>query len=258
MSGFTIRRALTWAKRQNKLLAGTLAGMVIGGSAVAFAVIPDANGVIHGCYRTSGAQSGSLRVIDSPAQTCNSNETAISWNQTGPQGPQGPTGPQGPAGSAQFGSLFSLAGATDLVSLDLRYRDLTNSDFTNTNLSGAQLAWSDFSGSNLTGANLDIINDHVNFSNVDFTNALTETGGRLTFSNFSGADMSDLHIANMFFNDSVFAGTDFTNVHFDNTTFTGADMSTAILTNTTWTTTICPDGTNSDDNGNTCIGHLNP
>src|SRR5688572_25965003 len=74
---------------------------------IAYASIPDSNGVIHGCFKTS---NGSLRVIDSPAVQCDPrNETAISWSQTGPQGspgevgpagPQGPIGPQGPAGSA--------------------------------------------------------------------------------------------------------------------------------------------------------------
>ena len=49
---------------------------------IAYASIPDAGGVIHGCYKTS---NGSLRVIDSPAVQCDArNETPISWNQTGP------------------------------------------------------------------------------------------------------------------------------------------------------------------------------
>src|ERR1700761_8945264 len=73
--------------------------LVIGGagSAAVLAAIPDANGVIHACYRTNGnAQTvGSVRIINSPTQTCNNNEAPITWNQTGPQGPAGPTGPQG-------------------------------------------------------------------------------------------------------------------------------------------------------------------
>jgi hypothetical protein len=51
------------------------------------ASIPDAGGVIHGCYNKSG---GTVRVIDSSVIACGSNETAISWNQTGPAGPRGP------------------------------------------------------------------------------------------------------------------------------------------------------------------------
>jgi hypothetical protein len=61
------------------------------------ASIPDADGVIHGCYNKSG---GSIRIIDSSVTRCGSNETAVNWSQTGPPGPIGPQGPQGPTGPA--------------------------------------------------------------------------------------------------------------------------------------------------------------
>ncbi len=51
-------------------------------SIIAFASIPGPDGVIHGCFNTKG-ESG-LRIIDSTAQ-CKSNETALNFNQTGPQ-----------------------------------------------------------------------------------------------------------------------------------------------------------------------------
>jgi hypothetical protein len=70
--------------------------IVVVATGVALASIPDANGMIHGCYDT---KHGNLRVIDMEAgQTCDPNETLLSWNQTGPQGPAGPPGPQGPQG----------------------------------------------------------------------------------------------------------------------------------------------------------------
>jgi hypothetical protein len=62
-------------------------------SIIAFASIPDASGVIHTCYNKNG--NATLRVIDSSTEQCKSNETALNFNQTGPQGPQGPIGPQG-------------------------------------------------------------------------------------------------------------------------------------------------------------------
>jgi hypothetical protein len=65
------------------------------GIASAQASIPDTGGVIHGCYDNKGA----LRVIDSAASACKNGETALDWNQTGPQGPTGPIGPQGPQGA---------------------------------------------------------------------------------------------------------------------------------------------------------------
>ena len=69
---------------------------------MALAAIPDSSGVIHGCFRTTGGNGseGDLRVIDATVSSCTKQETAISWNQTGPQGPLGPPGPAGPQGPA--------------------------------------------------------------------------------------------------------------------------------------------------------------
>jgi hypothetical protein len=75
-------------------VVGSVAAMLLAGGA-AFVSIPDAAGVIHGCYNGS---SGGLRVIDSDRETCRSNEVALNWNQGGGAGPQGPQGPAGPAG----------------------------------------------------------------------------------------------------------------------------------------------------------------
>ncbi len=77
-------------------------------SVIAYASIPDAGGVVHGCYKKSG---GSLRVIDDTTATCDNNETPIQWSQSGPQGPQGPQGsqgPQGPAGPAGPGGAKAM------------------------------------------------------------------------------------------------------------------------------------------------------
>ena len=72
------------------LPAVLVVGLVVGLAGFAYAAIPDAQGVIHGCYRSSGLlANGALRIIDSDTQACNNNEDAISWNQTGPQGPPG-------------------------------------------------------------------------------------------------------------------------------------------------------------------------
>jgi hypothetical protein len=60
---------------------------------IALASIPDSSGTIHGCYNT---KDGTLRVIDSDAgRTCAKGETALNWNQTGPQGPAGAPGMSG-------------------------------------------------------------------------------------------------------------------------------------------------------------------
>ena len=93
-------------------------------AAVAYATIPDAAGVIHGCYRASlDDQKGQLRIVDDPT-SCRSNETEIQWNQQGvagapgtngidgTTGPPGDTGPTGPAGATGAQGPQGETGAT--------------------------------------------------------------------------------------------------------------------------------------------------
>jgi len=81
MKGKLIRPAL--------VALAIVGALVVGG--IAYATIPDAGGVIHGCYQKN---QGTLRVIDTDkAQTCASSESPLNWSQTGQQGPPGPTGP---------------------------------------------------------------------------------------------------------------------------------------------------------------------
>jgi len=72
-----IRRRFRWAALIT--IVGTFA---VGG--IAYASIPDSDGVIHGCYKTVG---GALRVTDTSAgRSCTSGEKSLDWNQQGPQG----------------------------------------------------------------------------------------------------------------------------------------------------------------------------
>jgi hypothetical protein len=92
-----------WIGRRRSAVLGAVTGGlvlagVLGGAAQAEGLlhIPDANGVIHGCYEP---EEGKLRLID-PQQDrrCKREETAIKWNQMGQQGPKGDTGAAGPQG----------------------------------------------------------------------------------------------------------------------------------------------------------------
>lgn len=80
------------------LAASALLAVAVLVSGFALGSVPDADGSIHGCYRTN---SGRLRVIDSDeGQRCRTHETALEWNQDGPTGPPGPPGPPGSGGGA--------------------------------------------------------------------------------------------------------------------------------------------------------------
>ncbi|MDX6481216.1 MAG: hypothetical protein QOG85_1726 [Gaiellaceae bacterium] len=71
-----------------------IGALALVGAGIAYGAIPDANGVIHGCYSKT---SRYLRVISSTAK-CATGEVALNWNQQGPQGDPGQAGAQGPQG----------------------------------------------------------------------------------------------------------------------------------------------------------------
>jgi hypothetical protein len=59
--------------------------LILAMTGFAAAAIPDARGVIHGCYQKS---TGILRVIRA-GKRCAKSEKSISWNQQGPRGRNG-------------------------------------------------------------------------------------------------------------------------------------------------------------------------
>lgn len=69
------------------MVAAGACGVIVaaGGATAALASIPSANGVIHGCYSSTGA----LRVVN--ATTCPAGQKTLSWNQKGATGPAGPS-----------------------------------------------------------------------------------------------------------------------------------------------------------------------
>jgi hypothetical protein len=85
------------------ITAASIAVLAIA-AGVAYATIPDASGVIHGCYAKA---NGQLRVINTDAGgKCVSSEMPLNWNQTGPQGPAGQNG---------TADAFGLIGPTGTV-----------------------------------------------------------------------------------------------------------------------------------------------
>jgi hypothetical protein len=103
---------------------------------------------------------------------------------------------------------------------DLTYSTvLVNKDLSGAWLKGANMAYGDYTGAVLVGADLkDVIADGANFRDADMTDVV-----------------------------------------FDHTALTGAiGMTTTVLTGATWSASNCPDGSNSSEHDNTCIGHLSP
>ncbi len=98
-------------KGSRLLLALAVGGAVFGIASAVQASIPDANGVIHGCYAKAGTPSqGDLRVSDSGI--CKPTENPLTWNQKGVTGATGPTGPTGPVGPSVRAAAYVLPGSS--------------------------------------------------------------------------------------------------------------------------------------------------
>lgn len=186
--------------------------------------------------------------------------------------------------------VVHLIGA-NLSGAELGGADLSDSVILDSNFSGADLRWSWLNNSNLSGsdfsyAQLDYVdfgfaanltnvsfrgvdlrnvwfNWRISLNGVDFSDSIL---GQFTFDfspvfynvNFSRADFTQSDIPSGLFD---FVDLTYSNglawvsdgAYFENSDLTGA--TNAVPYNSYWINTICPDGSNSDDNGNTCEGH---
>ena len=142
-------------------------------------------------------------------------------------------------------SYFRYAEIGEFDGATLRYADFSYSSgtylrFRNTNMTHAVFANSNYESGWFNNADL----TYTDFNNVTFTMFNPPNGYRNDFSN------SNLSYSN--FNDASLYGLTFANADLTGATFVG----TAFVGNNVWSNTICPDGTNSNDNGNTCENNL--
>ena len=80
-------------------------------------------------------------------------------------------------------------------------------------------------------------------------------------SDFTGSDMRGADFRRVIFVSTTLIEVDFEfstfyDVYFRHSDLTGANLTAVSLADVTWNDTICPDGTNSDNNGNTCENNL--
>jgi hypothetical protein len=80
--------------RGSRLAIATVTIFAVAGG-IAYAAIPDADGVYHACL----SRNGSIRIIDPDTDQCKATETAITFNQKGDKGDPGPAGTNGTNGT---------------------------------------------------------------------------------------------------------------------------------------------------------------
>jgi hypothetical protein len=260
------------------VLIGLVVGLAVCGT-FAWAAIPSSvSGLITACYPNSGTSKGVLRVIDAEAgATCAAGETQIKWQSKGvrymgawsasttyfvndlvtdsggsfirlvsggfPGIPTSNTtfwaslgGGASPCGGYPHADIdWSKPGSTPGNGCDLHGANLSGANLAGANLTNANLQVADLSKARLTGANLSGANLNVaNLFQATLINA-NLTGATVLSAFGAAADLT---------------GADFTNADLTGANFqfvTGADSAI-------WSNTTCPDGSNSDGNGGTCVG----
>jgi len=88
----------------------------------------------------------------------------------------------------------------------------------------------------------------ANWQGVNLSTALVRFVS-LKDADFTGANLQDTR-----FVDGTLEDCNFTDANLPGASFEDWQS----MSGSTWSNTICPDGTNSDNNGGTCLGHLTP
>jgi len=138
----------------------------------------------------------------------------------------------------------------NLSGADLSFADLSDSVILDSNLSGADLRMSFLNNSNLSG---------TDFSYAQLDYVTLGIFANLTNTSFRGVNLGNvqfdwhisLHGIDFTYSNGLAYGAD--GATFVNSDLTGATY--AVPYNAYWINTLCPDGSNSDNNGNTCEGH---
>lgn len=138
-----------------------------------------------------------------------------------------------------------------LSDADLHGSDLSGVSLEDASLFRANLSWATMNGAHAGFAPF----TDANLSNVVWRN------GFGTGASFIGADLHGIDFRGTDLRATRFLGSDLRYAKLGGVDFTNADLTGANwrrstgLASATFSNTTCPDGTNSDANGGTCIGH---
>ena len=165
----------------------------------------------------------------------------------------------------KYRAVDRFLGYANLSHGDYRYSNLSHAYIEDTNLSHSDLSFANLSYANLMYSNLswtDLQRSEMQYADLHAANL----GCAILFdTNLTGADLSYAvvsHASCIFTWDEVdlshadLSYANLSNLHIEESDLSHADLSHADLTGVSWDDTICPDGTNSDDNGNTCENNL--
>ncbi len=139
----------------------------------------------------------------------------------------------------------------NLSGLGLSGANLLGANLASANMAGARLDHAILVLSNLSGADLSYATlDHAMLTLANLSRA-TLTSANLTAANLILANLSG----------STLTSADLTGANLTGANLAGANMASATLTGATvsgagWSKTVCPDGSNANKDGGTCVGHF--
>lgn len=209
---------------------------------------------IYACVNTT---NGLMRMVTS-SDTCKNSERSVKWSIQGPQGPVGPAGETG--GLNQYFGLPFFCTSCYLTSSADRFVD---KDFSNAQIIKSEFSGSDIRGVKFKGAYLSAnrFND-TNMTNADLSEIKEIPGWGYSQNNsFLRANLTNANFSNSLLHEFNFTGANLQNANFSGarlrgSKFNGAiNLSTANFSGATMENVTCPDGTNSNSNGNSCEGH---
>jgi hypothetical protein len=138
--------------------------------------------------------------------------------------------------------------------VDLQYCHLEDANLNSADLAGANLDNARLTSAMLNDADLNSATlEHANLTQTSLEGA-SMTDADLTSAYLGKADLNGADLT-----DATLNGANFSLTNLVNANLTGSDMSEAnshTLGDIVWGNTTCPDGTNSNNDGDTCLGNL--
>ncbi len=138
--------------------------------------------------------------------------------------------------------------------VDLQYCSLGGHDLNSADLAGANMFHVRLVDGMVNDADL----DNADLQQADIDGGSLE-GATLTSANLTSAYLGYADLDGADLTDAVLNNANFTYTDLVNATLTGSDMNEAnpnTLANIAWGNTTCPDGTNSNADGDTCLNNL--
>jgi hypothetical protein len=225
-----------------KVLTLSVVMLLAGAGLTAWAQTSTGPATFTGCLTTATGDVGKLKRGSSPLSACVSGETQVRFSAGDI------TEIVTPSGSGLTGGA-----AGGVVTLGLNYTAL------NKRYAAVSPATRACFDAQLTD---DVDLSHCFLQRI-VSEGVTMRRADLRFVDLTGADISGAVLSDSNLSRSVLRYADLRNAFLPNVNLSRADLYGALLdganlNGVTWQATICPDGTNSNANGNTCVGHLTP